>query len=565
MSNYADSLIKNLNLHTSTQLSTVNFTEKLSLLGETFRCARNSMTTAMKTMITTAPPIPALPSTTGLIKGKLDVCIVEAKNLSIAKADLAALYCVLNYNGTKHQTPDHTAIGHRPGADSLSMQLWAACPKWQHTISLDITAEKEQIDIQIFDRSTQQCLGVIKWKPALGNQNTDSWHRLHSSLTEEKFAGGEIRIQLNYTPLRCNSLKPLDFHVLRPLGHGSFGKVYLAEKKDTKQVYAMKVLSKRQLVQENQVDHTLAERNVLIQAMNSPFIVSMKCCFQTPTHLFLVMDYLPGGDLFGYLQQCRVMKEDAARLLIAQLICALEALHQNHIMYRDLKPENILIDSHGHVTLTDFGLCKQLQTTKCTTSTFCGTSEYLAPEMILMHQSSRPGAYTEAIDWWELGILLYEVLVGDVPFHAARLDVLYRRILNQAIVYPPRISSDAKNLIQQLLQRDPVARLASARSIKKHPFFRGVQWQLVAKKKSQPPCPPLTTAARKSTTKAINIKTNSIPRNYTIESFLLKNTPHTSVPGENMFEGFSYILDQGLMHSNFHQNEDDDDDDWEDI
>ncbi|ORX47791.1 kinase-like protein [Hesseltinella vesiculosa] len=544
----------NVALHTPPQLPSFDLTEKLNQLGDSFRYARQSIASAGQLLLT--PATAPTPVHAGHIKGKLDVCIVEARSLSIAKVAEANVFCKITYLDSTSVTPDLRSMSHLPD-DLFERQRWATCPKWQHTCALDVTSDAEDIFLHVYDRGQplmggkHQCLGVAKWTPRQGKQTTDIWLKLKRAL-HDTMAAGEIRIQVTYTTLKTNSFKPADFHIRRPLGHGAFGKVYQVEKRDTKQIYAMKVLSKQQLVQQNQVEHTLAERNVLIQAMNSPYIVSLKCCFQTQTHLFLVMDYLPGGDLSGYLQRHRILSEDCAKLLLAEIICAIETLHQNHILYRDLKPENILLDKIGHVTLTDFGLCKQLHNTG-STSTFCGTSEYLAPEMVVLHQSPRTGAtYTEAVDWWELGILLYEVLTGDVPFHAARLDVLYHRILQQSLTFPSTMSPEAKHLIQQLLQRDPIKRLQHAHSIKHHPFFSGIEWNLVATKRFQPPCPPLVAS---NTPKAINISI------HTSASFLSKSThsPYSFSCG-NVFDGFSYVVDHEELLPLA-----DDNDDWLDI
>lgn len=344
----------------------------------------------------------------------------------------------------------------------------------------------------------------------------------------------------------------------------------------------MKVLSKRLLIKQNEVDHTLSERNVLVQTISSPFIVTLKFSFQTADHLFLVMDYIPGGELFAYLQRHRTLGEHQARFFIAELVCALEEIHANKVVYRDLKPENILLDAQGHIALTDFGLCKELKE-KTTTSTFCGTSEYLAPEMILKKE------YSQVIDWWSLGILLYELVTGGAPFHSVHLDVLYRRILKQPLSFPSNgvsLSLECKDLIQQLLQRDPSKRLGArngAADIKQHPFFKGIRWDVVAKKQMPPPSP------KKSSPTAINIpsshylsvsskntKKQNINKYNTLGkksaqlgpsslesqvSFMTKESVPLSLSTQNAFQGFSYIRDDGYLQPGDETSDDDDDDD----
>lgn len=311
----------------------------------------------------------------------------------------------------------------------------------------------------------------------------------------------------------------------------------------------MKVLSKRLLVEQNEVKHTISERNVLLRTTTSPFVVNLQFSFQTADRLFLVMDYLPGGDLYTYLQRHRMLEEDHARFFVAELVCALSDLHTQKVLYRDLKPENILLDDQGHIALTDFGLCKELEDTDLTTSTFCGTTEYMPPEMILKEN------YTQAIDMWCLGILLYELITGGAPFHSVHLDTLYQRILKQPLTFPSSvpISNEAKDLIHKLLHRDPAKRLRTL-DIKRHPFFDGICWEEVAKKQVPPP-----TAKSSISSSAIAIlpspnNSASLSRcdSSSLESqvsFMVRGAIPLSVSTQNAFQGFSYIPEDGPLHS----------------
>ncbi|VDD96915.1 unnamed protein product [Enterobius vermicularis] len=205
-------------------------------------------------------------------------------------------------------------------------------------------------------------------------------------------------------------------------------KVYLVRHPADKKVYAMKVMGKEHIRRRNEVKHIMAERNVLIRNIEHPFLVSLHYSFQTKDKLYFVLDYLNGGELFFHLQKDRHFSESRSKFYAAEIACALGYLHDNNIIYRDLKPENLLLDRSGYVILTDFGLCKEGMKSNDTTETFCGTPEYLAPEILL----KRP--YDRTVDWWCLGSVLFEMLVGLVSFsflkHIYRQDITYEYLLN---------------------------------------------------------------------------------------------------------------------------------------
>lgn len=291
----------------------------------------------------------------------------------------------------------------------------------------------------------------------------------------------------------------------------------------------MKVLVKKQVIEQKQVEHTIAERNVLVQALQSPFIVGLKFSFQTPTKLYLVQDFMNGGELFFHMQNEGTFSEARARFYAAELVLALEHLHSRHVVYRDLKPENVLLSSQGHIVLVDFGLCKQNVTEDERTHTFCGTTEYLAPEIV------KGKGYGRAVDWWSLGVLLYEMLVGASPFADSRTEGTYHKILHQPVIFPSRpvlhiknghqhhhhphspqhaqsssggplspsdseftngigISHNAQDIIQRLLDKNPKTRLGSGpnalNKIKGHPFFRGINFEKLSTRDVTPPFQP---------------------------------------------------------------------------
>ena len=240
-----------------------------------------------------------------------------------------------------------------------------------------------------------------------------------------------------------------DFTLLKVVGKGSFGKVLQVRKKDTGRIYAMKVMKKEDLVRRDEIAHTRSERNVLAQCRN-PFLVSLKFSFQTPEKLYLVLDYINGGELFYHMQREGRFGEERTRFYAAEIVLALEHLHSNNVVYRDLKPENILLDCNGHIALTDFGLCKEnLKTSGDTTRTFCGTAEYLAPEVL----KSQP--YGRAVDWWSLGIVIFEMLTGLPPFYVENTNEMYKRIMGGVISWPEAMLPAARDLIEKVRRYKP--------------------------------------------------------------------------------------------------------------
>ena len=219
-------------------------------------------------------------------------------------------------------------------------------------------------------------------------------------------------------------------------------------------------------MERKEVAHTLSERNVLIRA-SSPFLVGLKFSFQTPEKLYLVLDYMNGGELFYHLQKETIFSEDRARFYVCELILALEHLHKYDIVYRDLKPENILLDSSGHISLTDFGLCKEHVSFNDTTNTFCGTAEYLAPEVLTGQ------GYGKAVDWWSLGILFYEMTTGLPPFYSENTNLMYKKILHNQLVFPPGFSDKAQSLLRGVIP-NLRSNILYWLMIYKNSFWRGI-------------------------------------------------------------------------------------------
>ncbi|XP_062385384.1 STKc_SGK domain-containing protein isoform X2 [Sardina pilchardus] len=282
-------------------------------------------------------------------------------------------------------------------------------------------------------------------------------------------------------------IKPCDFDYLKIIGKGSFGKVLLARHKETAQYYAVKVLQKKIILKKKEQKHIMAERSVLMKNIKHPFLVGLHYSFQTTDKLYFVLDYVNGGELFYHLQRERVFLEPRARFYAAEIASALGYLHNLHIVYRDLKPENILLDSQGHIVLTDFGLCKEGLEADATTTTFCGTPEYLAPEVL------QKQAYDRTVDWWCLGSVLYEMLYGLPPFYSRNTAEMYNNILNKPLVLKPNVSNAGRELLEGLLHKDRTKRLGvkdDFLELKTHAFFSPINWDDLMARKITPPFVP---------------------------------------------------------------------------
>jgi serum/glucocorticoid-regulated kinase 2 len=273
-----------------------------------------------------------------------------------------------------------------------------------------------------------------------------------------------------------------DFDVLKAIGRSSFGRVLLGRKKESNQMVAIKVMRKDDVRKHKQVDRIKNERK-LVQSLHHPFILSLKYAFQTVQNLYLATEYCAGGELFYHLRARGTFKEEEARPIIAELILAIGYIHSQGYVYRDLKPDNILLDGEGHIRLFEFALTKKVSEEN-QAHTFCGTPEYLSPEMIQGRE------YGKATDWWQLGIILYEMLVGMPPFYSENAYDMYRRIVEGPLLFPASVSEDAKDLIAALLIREPYERLGAssedANAIQVHKWFSDTDWDVVLHKQLKP-------------------------------------------------------------------------------
>ncbi|XP_067642474.1 chromosomal serine/threonine-protein kinase JIL-1 [Eurosta solidaginis] len=336
------------------------------------------------------------------------------------------------------------------------------------------------------------------------------------------------------------------FKLIRVLGTGAYGKVFLVRKiggDDDMTLYAMKVLKKDTVVQKKKTaEHTTTERQVLEAIQQSPFLVGMHYAFQTDSKLYLILDYVSGGELFTHLYTAEHFSVATVRIYIAEVVLALEHLHKLGIIYRDIKLENILLDGQGHIVLADFGLSKIFEPdSDHRAHSFCGTLEYMAPEII----RAGPTGHDLAADWWSVGVLTYELLTGASPFTVAeqqnsQVDIS-RRIQKVDPVLPSTLNDTVKDFILKMLHKDPKKRLGgnnkNAAEIKKHPFFKGIDWDELKSKRRKAPFKPKLDSED---------DTQNFSEEFTKQPVIDSPAP---VPAntDRLFCGYSYVAPQHLQ------------------
>lgn len=363
------------------------------------------------------------------------------------------------------------------------------------------------------------CCKKRKKSENINPKGLDQNNLLNESTTESQINEVKVKVNLDY------------FENIKLLGKGTFGKVLLVKLKSNNTYYAMKILNKNQLKLSKQEIHTRNERDIMIK-ISSPFIVSIKFAFQDETNLYLVSEFMQGGELFFHLRKEKYFSEEFVKFYAMELVLAISHIHEKNAVYRDLKPENILLDKYGHIKLTDFGLAKILKDNE-KAFTICGTYKYIAPEILLNR------GYKKEVDWWSLGCVLFQMLEGKAPFGSPKGQMtlsFYKKKLN----FYYTVSDITKQFIKELLVINPENRLGygkdGAAKIKNHKFFNGVDWDKALRKEYKPPFVPelldeLDLKYFDKTFTEENLDLNKIQKSKTSKSF----------KSDDNYKNFSYV------------------------
>jgi len=315
-------------------------------------------------------------------------------------------------------------------------------------------------------------------------EELEEWVKAYEEVRKNVMAVAQKRTDEFLAKTEKKNVTINDFDMLKVLGKGTFGKVMLGREKASGQLFAIKILKKEVILEKDEVTHTLTE-NTVLQSTDHPFLTGLKYSFQTKELLCFVLEYVNGGELFFHLSNEKIFSEDRGRFYAAEITMAISYLHENKIIYRDLKLENLMLDKYGHIKITDFGLCKEEISYGATTTTFCGTPEYLAPEVL------EDNDYGRAVDWWGVGVVLFEMVCGHLPWYHKSHELLFELILHEELRVPDHLSPLAKDILQKLLDKNPQTRLGGSpgdgKDVMAHPFFGPIDFQKLYNREIPPP------------------------------------------------------------------------------
>jgi len=412
--------------------------------------------------------------------GLVFLTVKEVLNLDVP--DPTDVYCVISVEKQIIRT------------SSCKVTKASPIPEWKEGFTFDITTNDAEIGMAVWGKSAKfpsgKLLGLLEVPIAQAKAQKVIDKTMPMVDTNYNTSLVEISFKANYAS-PSHKVGFDDFIILRYLGRGTFGKVMLVKKKDTNRLYATKIMRKDTLYREGMMDFPFIERH-LLKKFNHPNVVHLKYCFQTETHLYMVMDYISGGELYDLLETRVTLNEDESRFFAAQIVLAIGFLHEHDVIYRDLKPENCLLDMRGDLCLIDFGLSKEGVRDNDTATSFCGSLQYMAPEIL------KGRSYGKPVDWWALGIILYEMLVGHHPFLTNNeTDILTEKDILDRVVAAPldlpnHLSKEAKSIIKGLLLKEPSLRLGagSINELRNHSFFSKIHWKQLEAKKIDPPLKP---------------------------------------------------------------------------